>query len=85
MIQKFQNALYTNNADFYKDYIINYNEIGLFNLKSEIEKSYKINLIFNNDFLKFPKYINEAEYNNLIFNEISDNFKKVIIKSFSNN
>ena len=84
-IQNFPNALYTNYADYYQDYINNYNESGLLNLKSEIEDNYKINLKFTNDFLKFPKFINEAEYNNLIFNEISENFKKVIIKSYSNN
>ena len=84
-IQNFHNTLYTNDANYYQDYILHYNELGLFNLKSEIEQNYNINLKFTNDFLKFPKFINEAEYNNLIFNEISDNFKKVIIKSYSNN
>ena len=84
-IQNFNNTLYTNDANYYQDYILHYNELGLFNLKSEIEQNYNINLKFTNDFLKFPKFINEAEYNNLIFNEISENFKKVIIKSYSNN
>ena len=84
-IQNFPNALYTYYADYYQDYINNYNESGLLNLKREIEDNYNIKLKFTNVFLKVPKFIDEAEYNNLIFNEISENFKKVIIKSYLNN
>ena len=78
-IQKFPNALYTNDADFYKDYIINYNEKGLLNLKKQIENYYEIKLNFTKDFIQFPKYINEKEYKDLIFEDISDNFRRVII------
>ena len=84
-IQKFPNALYTNDADFYKDYIINYNEKGLLNLKKQIENYYEIKLNFTKDFIQFPKYINEKEYKDLIFEDISDNFRRVIIKNITNN
>ena len=83
-LQSFPNALYTNDADFYTDYILNYNETGLLNLKNQIEKCYKIKLTFTKDFLEFPKFINKEEYKDLIFEEKSENFRKVIIKSASN-
>ena len=40
-LQNFPNALYTNDASFYKDYIMNYNAKGLLNLKAKIENFYK--------------------------------------------
>ena len=84
-IQLFPNSLYTNNAIFCENYIINYNKKGLLNLKCEIEKNYDIKLNFTNDFLKFPKFIDEKEYKDLIFEEISANFRRILIKSLSNN
>ena len=84
-LQNFPNALYTNDASFYKDYILNYNEQGLFDLKKKIENYYGINLKFTDNFLKFPKFINEKEYDDIIFEEPSPNFKKVIIINSDNN
>ena len=84
-LQNFPNALYTNDASFYKDYILNYNEKGLLDLKKKIEYYYGINLKFTDNFLKFPKFINEKEYNDIIFEEPSPNFKKVIIINSENN
>ena len=84
-LQNFPNALYTNNAYFYKDFILNYNEKGLLELKKNIEKQFKIKLKFDNDFMKFPKFVNQAEYDNIFFGEPSPNFKKVsIINSYTN-
>ena len=80
-IQNFPNALYTNNTSFYEKYVKNYNEKGLLQLKQEIEQIYKINLKFTQDFLSFPKFVNNEEYKNLIFEEICPNFRKVIIKN----
>ena len=45
-LQNFPNALYTNNSSFYKDFILNYNEKGLLDLKKKIENQYKIMIIF---------------------------------------
>ena len=84
-LQNFPNALYTNNAYFYKDFILNYNEKGLLELKKKVEKQFKIKLKFDNDFMKFPKFVNQAEYDNIFFGEPSPNFKKVsIINSYTN-
>ena len=79
-LQSFPNALYTNDGNFYKEYIMNYNYNGLINLKNKIQSYYKINLTFTKDFLQFPMFQNETEYNQLIFNEPSPSFKKVLIK-----
>ena len=84
-LQNFPNALYTNDATFYRDYILNYNEKGLLSLKKRIENHYKIKLKFTDDFLKFPKFINKKEYDDIIFEERCPNFKKVIIKNSENN
>ena len=79
-LQNFPNALYTNDATFYKDYILKYNEKGLLDLKEKIEKCYRINLKFTKNFMQFPKFINHDElFENIIFEEPSPNFKKVII------
>ena len=83
-LQNFPNALYTNNALFYKDFILNYNEEGLLKLKKRVENQYKIKLKFDNDFMKFPKFVNNAEYDKIFFGEPSPNFKKVIIKNTIN-
>ena len=84
-LQNFPNALYTNNAYFYKEFILNYNEKGLKELKSKVEDKYKIKLKFDNDFLKFPKFVNDEKYDNIYFGEPSPNFKKVTIKNSYNN
>ena len=60
---------------------MNYNEEGLLNLKKEIEQYYNIKLKFTKDFFDFPNFINEKEYKNIIFEEISENFKKVMMKN----
>ena len=83
-IKNFPNALYTNQADFYKDYILNYNEKGLLNLKKKIEECYEINLKFEKDFLKFPEFVNEAEYDKLLFYKANPYFKKVVIRNSQN-
>lgn len=43
-LQNFPNALYTNDANFYQEYILNYNTDGLLKLKSKIEKHYGIKI-----------------------------------------
>ena len=81
-IQHFPNALYTNNDDFYQKYVTNYNENGLKNLKKEIQKEYNIKLPeFTKDFIKFPKFVDKKKYSDMIFDEINDNFRKVLIKN----
>ena len=83
-IQNFPNALFTNELGFYKDYIMNYNEKGLLALKKKTEEKYKVKLKFTDKYFEFPKFINEKDYKDLIFEESSEYFKKVIIKSTDN-
>ena len=75
----------TNQTEFCAKYISNYNKDGLITLKKEVEKYYNINLKFDNEFLAFPKFINEKNYQDIIFDEICPNFRKVFIKSTDNN
>ena len=84
-LQNFPNALFTDNSNFYQEYILNYNEKGLLNLKKKIETYYNIKLIFDNNFLKFPKFINSEKFDNIIFGEQIQYFKKVVIKHSNTN
>ena len=79
-LQKFPNALYTNMNNFYEKYVTNYNEEKLKELKKEVENQYKIKLNFTKDFMKFPNFGKE-KYEELFFNDINENFRRVIIKS----
>ena len=83
-IQEFPNALYTNNPSFYEKYITNYNEEGLLKLKKEIESEYNIKLKFTDNFLKFPQFVEHKKYNELIFEDVSPNLRKGVIKNRKN-
>ena len=84
-IKNFPNALFTDNDDFYHDYILNYNEKGLYDLKRRIELYYNIQLIFEKDILRFPKFINSGKFDDIFFGVQTQNFKKIIIKNSENN
>jgi len=84
-IQDFPNALYTDNMGFFQEYILNYNQQGLYELKNKMEKSYGIKLNLTGNYLEFPKFINEKGYKDIIFDDKSPFFKKVIIKNTENN
>ena len=80
-IRHFKNTLYTDKAEFCKEFIMNYNEKGLISLKEKTEKNYKIKLEFTKNFFQ-PKFNNNKD---LLFNEISKNFRTVQIKTFNKN
>jgi hypothetical protein len=80
-LENFPNALYTSHEDFYKKYIMNYNKQGLLDLKKEVEARNKINLKFEGNFLEFPHFVNNEEYNNIRFDEKSEYFKRVTIRN----
>jgi hypothetical protein len=80
-LKDFPNALYTSHEDFYKKYIMNYNKQGLLDLKKEVEARNKINLKFEGNFLEFPHFVNNEEYNNIRFDEKSEYFKRVTIRN----
>ena len=85
MVIYVKNALYTSHADFYKEYILNYNEKGIRNLKNKIESYYKnLKLKLDDKFLEYPKFINQEEYDKIIFNEPTPYFKNVVIKNSQN-
>ena len=84
LIQQFPNALFTNNDSFFRDYILNYNYKGILSLKQKIERYYNIKLNFNKYFFTFPSFINEKNYEEIIFEEPNLYFKKVIIKNSEN-
>ena len=44
-IQNFQNCLYTDQSNFYEEYITNFNKDGLEKLKKDVEKEYNITLM----------------------------------------
>jgi hypothetical protein len=80
-LQNFPNALYTNNKNFYEKYVKNYNKDGLIQLKKEVENEYKIKLKFTNDFLSFPNFAVDKKYKDLLFKDINENFRRVLIQS----
>jgi len=80
-LQKFPNALYTCMNNFYEKYVTNYNKEGLIQLKKEVENQYKIKLNFTDKFLDFPNFNSEGKYEDLCFNDINKNFRRVMIKS----
>ena len=68
-IQNFNNCLYTNKADIYEQYITNFNESSLKNLKKKVEEDYNIKLKpFSFDFILFPNYKKEGDFNALDYN-----------------
>ena len=82
-IQKFKNCLYTNLFDLCEEYITNYNDEGLNNLKIKIEKRYKIQLKeFSFDYISYPNCKNEGNYSSLDFK--SDYIRHVYIKNGDN-
>ena len=80
-LKDFNNALYTDNSNFYEKYVLNYNEQGLKELKNIVEKNYNFKFRdFTQDFLKFPKFINgDKTYKETNFSESCENFRHVRI------
>ena len=79
-IKSFPNCLYTDAAEIYEEYISNFNEQGLKNLKKVVEKEYNICLKeFSDDFLSYPNFKNEAKYSKLNFSNINPYIRHVRI------
>ena len=67
-IQNFPNCLYSNLSNIYEEYITNFNEKGLKNLRKKVEKEYGISLMpFSDDFLSYPNFKNFEYYYSLNF------------------
>ena len=79
-IEDFPNCLYTDDSDIYEDYITNFNEEGLQNLKKVVEEEYSITLRnFSKDFLSYPLFINEGKYANINFDTFNPYIRHVKI------
>ena len=53
--------------------------------RAVMKNYYGINLYFTEDFFEFPKFINQKEYKEIIFNEPCPYFRKVVIKLRNDN
>ena len=65
-IKNFKNCLYTNKSDIYEQYITNFNESSLKQLKRKVEQDYNIELLpFSFDFISYYNHRNEGDFNTL--------------------
>ena len=79
-IQRTTNLLYTHDGEIYQQYIKNYNEKGLKELKTSIEQKYKVQFPeFTDDFLNYPYFINEGQYSELDCSQGSPYVREVFI------
>ena len=72
-IKDYKNALFSNEPNFYEDYLKCFSDDGIKKelkiliLKEKIEKKYNIKLNFNDKYLYFPNYKSEGNYSDLTF------------------
>ena len=79
-LKNYTNVLITNSKDYYKRYIFDYNKKGLLELKKDIEKKYNFKLKeFTDDFINFPKFINDGYASQINFSDYSEYFRHVKI------
>ena len=66
-VKEFPNALFTTSDTYFKEYIFNFNQEGLNNLKSKIETRYKTQLTKFNPDLSYPlfKEANSSDYGSI--------------------
>ena len=75
-IKNYQNALFSNEPNFYETYLECFSDKHndahkkdeLIQLKSNMEKHYKVNFNFNGQFLYYPNFKGEGKYGDLTFN-----------------
>ena len=72
-IKDYKNALFSNDPNFYEEYLkcfseeINDKKSEIKKLKEKIEKHYEIEFNFDDKFLDFPNYKEEGKYSDLRF------------------
>ena len=72
-VKDYKNALFSNDPDFYEEYLGCFSEekFGkkreILELKEKIENHYKVKFNFDDKFLDFPNYKNEGFYSDLSF------------------
>ena len=80
-IKYFPNSLISNRPEIFEDYLLNYNEEGLKNLKRKVEEVYQN---FNLQLLKFsPNFLSVPKEENIIFNRKKPNPYIRHVKIFS--
>ena len=66
-IKDYNNSLFTDNIDYYREFITNFNEIELKNIKKKLEKDLSIQFKFTFDFISFPNYKSKGTFSSLNF------------------
>ena len=67
-ITRYKNALFSNNAKFYEEYLDSFDDIDkMKGLITKLEKYYNVKFNFDNNFLTFPLYKNKGYYSELSF------------------
>jgi len=79
-VKDFYNCLYTNKISIYEEYISNYYEGGLRELKKKVENSYNIKLKeFSFDFLSYSNYNDSLNFSMIDYNSNCPYFRSVNI------
>ena len=79
-IKDFENCLYTDDKAIYEYYISKFKKYELLNLKHIVEQNYNIKLKdFTDNFLSYPKYVNDSLYKEINLKEKNPYLKKVYI------
>ena len=67
-IKAYKNALFSNDPNFYEEYLDSFNDINkMKELIVKLENYYNVKFNFDNNFLSFPLYKNEGYYSDLSF------------------
>ena len=72
-IKNYKNALYSNDANFYEEYLKCFNEhskdtrVSILEIKTKMENHFKVAFNFDDKFLFFPKFKNEGRFSDLKF------------------
>ena len=72
-IKDYKNALFSNDPDFYEEYLYCFSEETfskkrkILELKEKIENHYKVKFNFDDKFLDFPNFKNKGFYSDLSF------------------
>ena len=79
-VKDFSNCLYTNKSSLYEEYISNYHEEGLRELKKKVEELYSIELKeFTFDFMCYSNCCEDLSFSMIDYNNICPYFRSVNI------
>ena len=71
-IQKYKNALFSNDPNFIEEYLKSFEdgntEAKIYSLIKKCENNYNVKFNFENNFLYYPYFKNEGRYSELTFN-----------------